>query len=121
MSKLNDKIVLFAGDIDQVDLRLVQAFLQVGTIVIVASPSKRKNKRLYQALGPCAKNRLVTLVADIDQPQGLKNVRDHIRRRFGQLDLMMTVDEGNWQSISLTKSEMEEVHRIIDQALLPHV
>lgn len=121
MSKLNDKIVLFAGDIDQVDLRLVQAFLQAGTIVIVASPSKRKNKRLYQALGPCAKNRLVTLVADIDQPQGMKNIHNHIRRRFGRLDLMISVDDGNWQRISLTESEIEEVRRIIDQALLPQV
>ncbi len=119
MSKLNDKIVLFVGDIDQVDLRLVQAFLQAGTTVIAASPSKRKNKRLYQALGPYAENHLITLVADIDQPQGMRNIHDHIRRRFGRLDLIVSVAEGNWQSISLTESEMEEVRHIIDQALLP--
>lgn len=80
---------------------VVRSELETGATVIVASTSKQGIKQLKKRLAARWPSFLAPLVANVEEASGARDVVEHIRRRFGDLDAVIAPFDGMWQTLSL--------------------
>ena len=118
---LNGKRVLVAGGAGAVGEGIVRVCLEEGAEVVVPSRTQDKLDRFLEAIPEGNRDRLTTLVGEIGQETGARQLRDEIRRSKGQLDAVVASLGGWWQGPRLIETPLEQWQKVLTDNLTSHV
>lgn len=122
MTNYTDTIVLVPGGAGEVGAGIVQAFLDTGATVIVPSRSQDHLDDLHKHLESTgtATDQLTSLVGNIGQIDGAKELRDDILEQFGRVDTVVASLGGPQPIERLIDVPQEMWDQVIDNFMTAH-
>jgi len=103
---LKDKIALVTGSTHNIGLAIARAFADEGAKVIVHSRHEEDAKKVAQEI--CADY----FVADLAKPEQIAALFDHIREKYGRLDILVN-SVAQSSSAGVLETSLDEWNRIM--------
>jgi 3-oxoacyl-[acyl-carrier protein] reductase len=115
---LDGKVALVAGGAGNIGREIVAAMLAEGAAVAVPSRDPDRLGRLEELDG--ARERLLTIQAEVSAPDGAEHIRDQVVARFGGLDAVAAAVGGWWQGAPLWEVPVDTFDRVLANNLRSH-
>ena len=103
---LKDKIALVTGSTHNIGLAIARAFADEGAKVIVHSRHEEDAKKVAQEI--CADY----VIADLAKPEQIAALFDHIREKYGRLDILVN-SVAQSSSAGVLETSLDEWNRIM--------
>jgi NAD(P)-dependent dehydrogenase (short-subunit alcohol dehydrogenase family) len=103
---LKDKIALVTGSTHNIGLAIARAFADEGAKVIVHSRHEEDAKKVAQEI--CADY----FIADLAKPEQIAALFDHIREKYGRLDILVN-SVAQSSSAGVLETSLDEWNRIM--------